>query len=151
MELLPVFTCFLFFLILILIIVRLILRQAQDAVPFMVSLSNHHDEVRVYLRPKENSKRSNHNSSPMESCVIKSVQSAKSVVSVIPFKNPTRYNYVIFIVIRNSALVFVFASLFLSNSMASTGFISLSTFRSSHIRLISSAFTINSSFLVPER
>jgi len=26
-------------------IVRLILRQAQDAVPFMVSLSNHHDEV----------------------------------------------------------------------------------------------------------
>ncbi|MBI2557396.1 MAG: hypothetical protein HY607_05650 [Planctomycetes bacterium] len=26
-------------------IVRLILRQAQDAVPFMVSLSNHHDVV----------------------------------------------------------------------------------------------------------
>src|SRR3989339_944103 len=26
-------------------IVRLILRQAQDVVPFMVSLSNHHDEV----------------------------------------------------------------------------------------------------------
>src|SRR3990167_4990292 len=32
----------------ILIIVRLILRQAQDAVPFMVSLSNHHDEVCGY-------------------------------------------------------------------------------------------------------
>ena len=42
----------------ILTIVRLILRQAQDAVPFMVSLapsmvslSNHHDEVCVHLHP----------------------------------------------------------------------------------------------------
>ncbi len=34
---------------LILLIVRLILLQAQDAVPFMVSLSNHHDEVCVHL------------------------------------------------------------------------------------------------------